>query len=94
MKYFFNLICLFISQKTYNAYLCLCSEALPRDCDYDVLANKIKARVKIFKIFLDTTRLSPKATGKDKINETIKLKEVEEDLFSKYYKKIDSLAKQ
>lgn len=90
MKYLFNLICLLVAQKTYSAYLWLCSETLPndRDCNYDIIAKKIKDRVKIFKTFLDATRLSPKATGIDKINEDTRLKEVEDDIFSKYYDKM------
>lgn len=94
MKYLFNLVCLFIVQKTYSSYLWLCAETLPRDCDYHVLTKKIQSRVKIFKVFLNATRLSPIATGADEAMEVAKLKEVEDDLYSKYHNKIDVLSKQ
>lgn len=84
MKYLFNLVCLFIAQKTYSAYMWLCSETLPTDCDYTVLSKKIRARVKIFKAFLDATRLRQFPTDKDKAKEEAILKSVEGDLHSIY----------
>lgn len=93
MKYFFNLVCLLIAQKTYSSYLWLCSKTLPRDCDYETLSKKIRVRIKIFKAFLDATRLSPKATGMDKTSEETRLKEAEDDIFSKYYDKVSTTSR-
>ena len=94
MKHLFNLICLLIAQRTYSAYLWICSETLPRDCDYRSLSKKIKNRIKIFKAFLDATRLSPKATLKDSMSEATKLKEVENDMLSRHYDKINVTSRQ
>ena len=94
MKHLFNLICLLIAQRTYSAYLWICSETLPRDCDYRSLSKKIKNRIKIFKAFLDATRLSPKATLKDKMSEATRLKEAENDILSRHYDKMNVTSRQ
>lgn len=94
MKYLFNLVCLFIVQKTYSSYLWICVETLPRDCDYHILAKKIQSCVKIFKAFLDATRLNPKAIDEDVASEVAKLKEVTDDLYSGYHNKMNVISKQ
>lgn len=96
MKYYFNLICLLIAQKAYNIYLWFCSETLPLDCNYIVLNKKIQSRAKIFKAFLDATRLRPRhlASNADKKKEMAKLKKVRDDLYSKYAEKVSVFNKQ
>ena len=94
MKYLFKLVCLFIVQKTYSSYLWLCIETLSHDCDYHMLTRKIQSRVKIFRVFLNITRLSPIAVGADEAKEVAKLREVAGDMYSKYHNKINALYKQ
>ncbi|PIQ35731.1 MAG: hypothetical protein COW60_02280 [Candidatus Yonathbacteria bacterium CG17_big_fil_post_rev_8_21_14_2_50_43_9] len=83
-----------VAQKTYSAYIWICSETLPRDCDYKALSKKIMCRVKIFKIFLDATRLRQFPTDQDKIREAAILKNVADDMYSMYVEKTDVLIRQ